>query len=507
MSDYIVEMKNINKSFPGVHALSGVNLSVRKGEVHGLVGENGAGKSTLIKILTGAYQKDDGVIVFDGKTVEMKSPHQSKKIGIQAVYQDITLAMHLSVGENFFLGNLPKSSRVTVDWKKVYSTANELLASLDLNIDSRILLKDLPIAKQEMVAIAKAMHENSKLIIFDEPTALLANEECEELYKIITKLKSEGIGIIYISHRMEEIFRICDTVTVLKDGRYVDTLAIKDADEDKLISLMVGRKIEEIYSFDHHSTKEVAMSVRGLSRKGVFDNINFDLHRGEILGMFGLVGSGRTDIVSSIFGASEISGGTISVSGKQVSVKRPHDAIKLGIGLLPENRRIQGLALPLSVKININLAIYKKISRLGVINSATEKKNAERYVKEMATKTPSIDTAVRNLSGGNQQKVVIGKWLACQSKIMIFDEPTVGIDVGSKAEIYKLLEKLTNAGASIIFISSYLPEVIGVSDRIVVISEGRQMGIVNKRDATEEKILRLASGIGGHSNESNSEAV
>ena len=507
MSDYIVEMKGIGKSFPGVKALTGANLSVKKGEVHALVGENGAGKSTLIKILTGAYQKDEGSIVFDGKSVDIKSPHHSKRLGIQAVYQDITLAMHLAVGENFFLGNLPRSSPFTVDWKKVYAESGKLLESLGLKINPRTLLKDLPIAKQEMVAIAKAMHEKSKLMIFDEPTALLANEECEELYRIIDRLKSDGIGIIYISHRLEEIFRICDTVTVLKDGAYVDTLATKDTDENRIISLMVGRKIEEMYSIERHPTEEVVMGVRNLSRKGVFADVNFDLHRGEILGMFGLVGSGRTDIVSSIFGAALTTTGTVSVFGKASRIRKPRDAIKLGISLLPENRRVQGLALPLSVKINTNLAIYMKISRLGVINARKEKENADRYVRELATKTPSIDTVVRNLSGGNQQKVVIGKWLASQSKIMIFDEPTVGIDVKTKSEIYKLLEKLTRDGTSIILISSYLPEVIGISDRIVVISEGRQMGIVGTKEATEERILRLASGIKDSVNTTASEVI
>ena len=344
-------------------------------------------------------------------------------------------------------------------------------------------------------------------MIFDEPTALLANEECEELYKIIDRLKRDGIGIIYISHRMEEIFRVCDTVTVLKDGRYVDTLPIEKTDENKLISLMVGRKIEEMYSIDHHSTPEVVLSVKNLSRKRIFEGINFDLHRGEILGMFGLVGSGRTDIVSAIFGATAITGGEIEVFGKKEHIRKPRDAIKLGIGLLPENRRTQGLALPLSVKINTNVAIYKTISKFGLINHKIEKSNADRYVREMATKTPSIETAVRTLSGGNQQKVVIGKWLACKSKIMIFDEPTVGVDVGSKSEIYKLLEKLTKNGNSIIFISSYLPEVIGVSDRILVISEGKQMGIVERARATEERILKLASGIAENSKDAISEVV
>ncbi len=508
MSDYIVEMKNITKTFPGVRALSNVNLSVKKGEVHALVGENGAGKSTLIKILTGAYQKDGGTITFDGKDVDIKNPHFSKSIGIHAVYQDITLAQHLSVGENFFLGELPMNSPFTVDWKKVYSAAGEVLESLDLHIDPHTTVKKLPVAQQEMVAIAKALYEKSKLMIFDEPTALLTNEESEELFKIITRLKSEGIGIIYISHRLEEVFRFCDTVTILKDGNYISSMPTDATNEDDLISLMVGRKIEEMYYFEHHNSREVVLSVRNLTKQHVFRNINFDLHKGEILGMFGLVGSGRTDIVLSIFGAAKFDEGQISLFGKSSQVQRPKDAIELGFGLVPENRRTQGLALPLSVKININLLQYKKFSRFGIaINKKHELANAKSFIRELSIKTPTEEAIVRNLSGGNQQKVVISKWLSNKPKVMIFDEPTVGIDVGSKEEIYKLLEKLTRDGTSIIFISSYLPEVIGVSDRIVVISEGRQMGIVDRKDATEERIMKLASGIEETTEKIESEAL
>lgn len=508
MSDYIVEMKNITKTFPGVRALSNVNLSVKKGEVHALVGENGAGKSTLIKILTGAYQKDGGTITFDGKEVDIKNPHFSKSIGIHAVYQDITLAQHLSVGENFFLGELPMNSPFTVDWKKVYSAAGEVLKSLDLNIDPHTLVKNLPVAQQEMVAIAKALYEKSKLMIFDEPTALLTNEESEELFKIIARLKSEGIGIIYISHRLEEVFRFCDTVTILKDGNYISTMPTASTNEDDLISLMVGRKIEEMYYFEHHNSREVVLSVRKLTKSHVFRNINFDLHKGEILGMFGLIGSGRTDIVLSIFGAAKYDEGQVSFFGKPAQIKKPKDAIELGFGLVPENRRTQGLALPLSVKININLLQYKKFSRFGIaINTKHELTNAKSFIKELSIKTPTEEAIVRNLSGGNQQKVVISKWLSNKPKVMIFDEPTVGIDVGSKEEIYKLLEKLTRDGTSIIFISSYLPEVIGVSDRIVVISEGRQMGIVDRKEATEERIMKLASGIEETTEKIESEAL
>jgi len=358
-------------------------------------------------------------------------------------------------------------------------------------------LKDLPVAKQEMVAIAKAVHDKSKLIIFDEPTALLTNTETEELFGMVQRLKDEGLGIIYISHRLEEIFGICDAVTVLKDGERVDTVPITGIDENRLISMMVGRDLSDMYNIKHFKSDEVVLEVKDLAQKGIFSDINFTLHRGEILGMFGLVGSGRTDIVSCLFGAKKATSGKVKIKGKSVWVKRPSQAIREGIGFLPENRKTQGLALPLTVRENTNLAIYKLISTLGVINKRKEKDTAERYRESLNTKTPSIEQKVKNLSGGNQQKVVIGRWLARNSDILIFDEPTVGVDVGAKMEIYKVLEKLLEEGKSIIFISSYLPEVIGVSERFLVISEGKQMGIVDKSEATEEKLLRMASGIPG----------
>lgn len=495
MTQEIISMKNISKSFPGVKALTDVSFSVKKGEVHALVGENGAGKSTLIKILMGAYQKDEGEIFVGGKKVDIKNPIMAKRLGLTAVYQDITLAGHLSVGENFFLGKLPVKNGIFVDWKHVYKKTAESLERLDIKVDPRSKLKDLSVANQEMVSIAKAVHDNANLIVFDEPTALLANEETEELFKLIRRLKSEGIGIIYISHRLEEIFAVCDTVTVLKDGYHVKTLPVAETNQDELISLMVGRSIEDMYSISHNEPSEVVLEVKNLSKDRVFQNINFNLHRGEILGMFGLVGSGRTDIVSSIFGGERYSSGEIKVNGKSVVIKSPKDAIKLGIGLLPENRKTMGLALPLSVKINTNAAGYGDISRFGIISSRKELERAVKYRDELDIRTPTIEQKVRNLSGGNQQKVVISKWLCKNSNILIFDEPTVGVDVGAKVEIYKLFQKLLDEGAAIILISSYLPEILGLADRILVISEGKQMGIVDKKDATEEKIMRLASGI------------
>lgn len=499
----IIRMENIEKSFPGVKALKGVNIAVRAGEVHALVGENGAGKSTLIKILMGVYQKDAGDIYIEGKKVNIKDPMQAKAYGLGAVYQDITLAPHLSVGENFFLGKLPSTKNGLVDWKTINKVTKETLEELDIDIDPTTLVKNLTVAQQEMVTIAKTVHEEAKLIVFDEPTALLANEETEELFKLINKLKSNGVGIIYISHRMEEIFNICDRVTVLKDGTWVNTLDISDTDEDALISMMVGRSVEDMYSIKHPTIGEKVLEVKGLTKQGYFENINLELHKGEILGLFGLVGSGRTDIVRCIFGAEPFDAGEVIVNGKKVSIKSPSDGIRHGIGLLPEDRKLQGLCLNLSVAENTNLASYKDITRLGVINAKKEKDRAEKYKQDLRIKTPSIIQKVKNLSGGNQQKVVISKWLCKDSNIFIFDEPTVGVDVGAKVEIYKLFEQLLAKGNAIILISSYLPEVMGLADKLMVISEGRHMGTLLREEfmgaasGDEEKILRLASGMKG----------
>lgn len=489
----IVKMTGISKAFPGVKALNRVNLTVKKGEVHGLVGENGAGKSTLIKILMGAYQKDEGQIFVDGQEVEITGPSVAKQLGLGAVYQEITLAPHLSVGENFFLGKLPTKNGL-VDWATVNSVARETLEQLDLDIDPRLRLKDLTVAQQEMVAIAKMVHERAKLVVFDEPTALLTTEETDQLFEIIRRLKEDGVAVIYISHRLEEIFRICDTVTVLKDGEWVGTLPVSEVDEDRLISMMVGRTLEDIYSIKRHKGQNVVLEVRGLTKEPRFRDISFELHQGEILGMFGLVGSGRTDVVRAIFGATKPDAGEITINGKRHNPESPRDGINMGIGFLPEDRKLQGLALKLSVQDNINLVVYPQIAKLGIIDGAEKKNRALRYIDELRIRTPSMVQRVDRLSGGNQQKVVVSKWLNAESEIFIFDEPTTGVDVGAKMEIYKIFEALTARGASIILISSYLPEVLGLADRILVMHEGNLAGIVGN-DATEEEIMRLASGL------------
>ena len=491
----IVEMKNISKEFPGVKALSNVDLDIRKGEVHALVGENGAGKSTIIKILMGVYTKTSGEIFIEGKQVEFKAPSQAQKYGLGAVYQDVNLAKHLSVAENFFMGNLPRTKFGTVDYKKMHEETKAVLDSIQVYVNPKTIIRNLSVAQQEMVSIGKTFHQKAKLVIFDEPTALLTNDETKQLFKIIELLKKNNVGILYISHRMEEIFEISDRVTVLKDGNKVGTVQTNETNEDELINMMVGRNVENMYDIEKPIPGDVILEVEDLGREGVFHNINFNIRKGEIFGMYGLVGSGRTEIVRSIFGADMKDSGSVIVKGKEANYKSPKDGIEAGIALLPENRKDEGLALILSVSTNTNMVSIDKISSNGIINNKKGYKIAEEYVNALRTKTPSIHQLVKNLSGGNQQKVVISKWLAKGSDIFIFDEPTVGVDVGAKREIYKIFEDLLKQGKSIIVISSYLPEIMGLADRILVMHEGKQMDILNKSEFSDEYILKLASGI------------
>ncbi len=497
----LVRLSNISKTFPGVRALNGVSLTVRAGEIHALVGENGAGKSTLIKVLTGAHRADPGgEIYIEGQKTDIHNPAAALSLGIGAVYQDVMMAPHLSVGENLFLGKLPRNGPF-IDWPRVHRETKEALAQIGVDIDPSVMLKDLPIAKQEMVAIGKIVHENAKVIIFDEPTALLTNEEVEQLFALIHRLKEAGCGIIYISHRLEEIFRICDMVTVLKDGQLVATLPANELDEEKLISLMVGRKLEEMYSIDRRQPGPVVLEVRHLNQPGVFSDISFQVRQGEIFGMYGLVGSGRSEVMRAITGADPLASGEVLIDGKPVNIKNPKQSIQRGLAFLTEDRKRYGLALNMSVNFNVNLASYDAISSRGIVSLGKEAGRANHYVDEINIKTPSIKQLTRNLSGGNQQKVVIGRWLACNSKLFIFDEPTIGVDVGAKVEIYRLFEELLKNGAAIIVISSYLPEVMGLSDRIAVMSEGHIIDEVPRAEfytdgvMDEERLVRLASGL------------
>ena len=494
-------MEHIEKEFPGVKALKGVNFDVRAGEVHALVGENGAGKSTLIKILMGAYPATSGKIYLEGKEATYKNPMQAKKCGLGAVYQDITLAPHLSVAENFFLGELPRKLGM-VDWKTICSITSKTLSDLKINIDPKVKVRNLTVGQQEMVTIAKTVHQKANVIVFDEPTALLANEEVNLLFELIKTLKSRNYGIIYISHRLEEIFAICDRVTVLKDGKYVNTLDVKDTNQDELVKLMVGRDIQDMYHIQKGSIGDTVLKVNNLSRAGKFQNISFELKKGQILGMFGLVGAGRTEVCRAVFGADPYDSGEIYINGKKVHIKTPIEGMKNSIAFLTEDRKKDGLCLGLSVEFNTNMASYKMISKSSLINLKREKERAEKYIKAINIKTPSTRQLCKNLSGGNQQKVVISKWMCRDSEIFIFDEPTVGVDVGAKVEIYKLIEELIQQGKAVILISSYLPEVMGLSDEMIVMSEGKQMAILDKTEfyyeegkLNEEKALKLASGL------------
>jgi len=492
----IVKMNKIYKSFPGVRALQGVDFTIRKGEVHGLVGENGAGKSTLIKILMGVYDNfDSGEIYIEGNKVEIKSPIQARKYGLAAVYQDVHLANNLTVGENFFLGKIPKKKLGFVDWGKMNRVASEVLKELEVDIDPKIPVKKLSTAEQAMILIAKIIHQESKVIIFDEPTALITKEETEQIFKLIQKLKEKDIGIIYISHRLEEIFTVCDVVTVLRDGMEVKTIPVEETNKESIISMMVGRKIESTFLLKDRKIGKKVLEVKNLSKSNEFKDISFDLSEGEALGFYGLIGSGMAGIAKSIFGGANYSSGEISIDGIKVNIKSPIDGIKHKISFLPEDRKSEGLALRLDVATNINLASYRNISRAGFINLIKEKKNALKYVDALNIKTPSLKQKVINLSGGNQQKVVFAKWLCGNSRIYIFDEPTVGVDVGAKFEIYKIIEDILDKGNLVIIVSTYLPEIIGTTDKTIVFYEGQSMGCLSKSEYSEEKLLNMASGV------------
>lgn len=492
----LLSMINISKTFGITKALSNVSIALKEGECLALMGENGAGKSTLIKILMGAYTKDSGDIFIKGDRVNIHNPHDAKRLGIAAVYQDVFLAKELTIGENFFLGNLPKNKLGIINWKKAYDDTEEYLKSLDIKLNPRERLSKLSIASQQMVAIAKAVYQNAKILIFDEPTALLTNDEKLQIFEIIRHLRKKNHGIVYISHRMEEVFQIAQKVTLLKDGRYVDTLNTKDTDENNLVKLMVGRQFLDMYSIKSNSKEDVILNISDITSKerNVYD-ISFNLKKSEILGVFGLIGSGRTEVMRMIFGADRLDKGNIRLHGKNVIFKNPKEAIRNKIGFIAEDRKNQSLASNLSVNDNINLPSYRNNSKFGFINSYKTAKNSKEYVDKLNIKTSSIKQNIGNLSGGNQQKVVIAKWLLTGAEILVADEPTIGVDVGARAEIYKLFENLTSSGVSIILISSYLPEVMGLSDRIMVMHEGKSMGIVEKENFTEEKLMTLASGL------------
>jgi ribose transport system ATP-binding protein len=496
MGDLLLKMEGIDKSFPGVQALDNAHFELRSGEVHALVGENGAGKSTLMKILSGIYLKDAGVILYQGQEVDIPNPRAAQHLGISMIHQELNLMNHLTLAQNVFVGREPRGGLPFIlDEKKINAQTQALFDSMHLRLDPRTLAADLTVAKQQMVEIAKALSFNSQVLIMDEPTAALTDSEIEELFRIIRQLRNKGVGIVYISHRLEELKQISDRITVMRDGRTVDTVDAATVTIGRIISMMVGRTIyESSPEVPDNPNPEVVLEVRNLNRGAAIKDVSFQLKKGEILGFAGLMGAGRTEVARAIFGADPIDSGEIYVKGVKVAINSPRDAVRHGIGYLSEDRKRYGLALGMDVEANIALASFEQfIGPLGVVNNGKTRATAERYVSALAIKTPSIQQLVRNLSGGNQQKVVIGKWLTADTDILIFDEPTRGIDVGAKSEIYKLLNELAHQGKSIIMISSELPEILRMSHRIIVMCEGRITGELTAGEATQEGIMRLAT--------------
>ncbi|MDR1134317.1 MAG: sugar ABC transporter ATP-binding protein [Synergistaceae bacterium] len=495
-SDYILEMKDISKFFFGNRALENVHIEIEYGEVHALVGENGAGKSTLMKILSGAYSKDSGEIILDGAPADIATPQDSQTLGISIIYQEFNLIRGMSVSENMFLGREPRTMFGTIDSKRRNEEARKWLDRVSVKFKPTDLVQDLSSAQAQFVAIAQALSKGAKLIIMDEPTASLTTKETETLFDLIRDLKSQGISIIFISHHLDEIFEICDRVTVLRDGLYVDTSKVSDIDKDSLIRMMVGRELSNEFPPRMALPGEPLLEVKDMSRQDVLSDIRFHLRKGEILGIYGLVGSGRTELVRALYGADRRDNGDIALGGAPVEIRSPHDGIKHGFGFLPEERKLQGVILGMSVANNVTLAAMDKITRYLMIDEREELKNTEHFVHSLNIKTPSAHTVVQTLSGGNQQKVVVAKCIFTDAEILIFDEPTRGIDVGAKYEIYVLMNELTKSGKSIIMISSDLPEIIGMSDRVLVMWEGRITGEFDraKTPLSQEAIMKAAAG-------------
>lgn len=488
----ILKLANITKTYPGVVALSNVSLELTEGEIHALVGENGAGKSTLIKACAGAEIPDAGKIIVDGKEFSSMTPKLAENCGIEVIYQEFNLIDELSVSENIFLGSEIRNGMM-IDKKAMAEKSAELLKELEIAIDPNMLIKDLTVGYQQMVEIAKAFARNAKILIMDEPSAPLTNAEVERMFTLVGQLKKKGVSIIYISHRLEEIFRLADRITVLRDGKEIKTMNTSDTNIEELVKLMVGHDIQETFPARKDTVQdETLLEVQDLCGNGL-KNISFTLKKGEILGLAGLIGAGRTELAELIFGAKKKTGGKIYFKGKEISPQSPKDAIECGISLVPEDRKRQGAVLPMTIRENISMACLEKISRFFVVNRAEEKKISHRFKDSLSIKAPTLEQTVNHLSGGNQQKVVLAKWLATDPDLIILDEPTRGIDVGAKHEIYKIMNALVESGKTIIMISSEMPELLGMSDRILVLAEGRLSGEVGKDKFDQEIIMSYAS--------------
>ncbi len=494
MADAILTMEEIDKSFPGVHALDHVHFDVKCGEVHALMGENGAGKSTLMKVLTGIYSKDSGTITYEGKEVAFSNTREAQDAGIVIVHQELNMVGDLTVAQNIFIGR-EFMKGFTIDDKKMIEESKKLFDELKIDINPRDKMSDLTVGKQQMCEIAKAISHQAKVIIFDEPSAALTEKEIEDLFAIIRDLRNKGLAIVYISHRMDEIKVITDRVTVMRDGGYVGTLITKDCTKEDIINMMVGRVIYEDPKTESKVPKDapVVLKVEHLNAGRMVQDVSFELRKGEILGFSGLMGAGRTETARALFGADPKTSGDIYVNGEKVTINSPQDAVKHGIGYLSEDRKRYGIVVQKTITENSTMATLEKYMSGVFINKAEERKIAQHYIKELATKTPGADQLVVNLSGGNQQKVVIAKWLVRDCDILIFDEPTRGIDVGAKNEIYKLMNRLAAEGKSIIMISSEMTEILRMSDRIVIMCEGKKTGELDISEATQEKIMSKAT--------------
>jgi rhamnose transport system ATP-binding protein len=493
MTENILELKDMTKRFSGVEVLHEVSFSLRPGEVHALLGENGAGKSTLVKVMTGVHQPDKGEIYLDGKRVIFSDTRESRQVGIAAIYQELSLFPDLDVAENIFVGRQPTTTGGRIDWRKLYADAEKLLLSLGVHLDLKHKARSLSIAQQQMVEIARAFSINARILIMDEPTSSLTLNEVADLFRLVRRLREEGTAIVFISHRLEELFELADRVTVMRDGSYVDTRDLKGVTRDELIRLMVGRTITDLFPKQDVKPGEVMLKVENLTRAGAFWDVSFELRKGEILGMAGLVGAGRTNVARAIFGVEPATAGSIQIEGKEVAITSSQQAIKLGLAYVPEDRQLHGLIPAMHITSNISLPMLSEYAKRGWLQDKVERESAYKAALQMEVRANNIWQLARELSGGNQQKVVLAKWLSTNPRILILDEPTRGIDVGTKAAVHALMSKLAAEGMAILMISSELPEVLGMSDRVIVMHEGHVTGHFTRAEATQEKIISAAT--------------
>lgn len=492
-NECILEFRGINKSFTGVKALSDISFQIRRGEVHALMGENGAGKSTLMKILSGAYTKDSGQIFVDGKEAVIRNTTESEKLGIAIIYQELNLIPELSVAENIFLHRQPKKG-VFVDWKQMNAEAAGVLKQIDVDIDTRVTVASLSVAQQQMVEIAKAISLQSRVLVMDEPTSALTEGETRKLFQVISNLKAQGITMVYISHRMEEIFEICDSFSVMRDGAYIAGGKISEVSVDKLIEYMVGRSLSQVFPEKKNAVGQVVLEAENISSGNEVKDVSFYLRKGEILGFAGLVGAGRTETLKAVFGAKPKSKGRVKINGKAAPIHSPKDGIHWGIGFVPEDRKREGLVTELSVMDNVVMAKMDNSMTYGLFSAGKARRLCRKYIESLMIKTPSEKQPAKYLSGGNQQKVVLAKWLNCAPEIIVLDEPTRGIDINAKMEIYHIIVKLAEEGKSIILVSSEMQEIIGLCDRVYVMCEGRVAATLKKEELTQQKIMSYATG-------------